>query len=120
MPRIGRPGLTGVVEAHPGAGQVQGHGRYEQAARDRDPSARSLVEITLGYPGVHAVWFHRIAHRMWRRPGLRLPARLLSQETPEPGQPPYLRQQSSSTEKHNPAPLDFNRRHNLMTTRRSP
>jgi serine O-acetyltransferase len=49
------------------------------AARDRDPSARSLVEIALGYPGVHAVWFHRIAHRMWREPVLRLPARLLSQ-----------------------------------------
>ena len=50
-----------------------------EAARDRDPSARSLVEIALGYPGVHAVWFHRIAHRMWREPLLRLPARLLSQ-----------------------------------------
>jgi len=50
-----------------------------QAARDRDPSARSLVEIALGYPGVHAVWLHRVAHRMWREPVLRLPARLLSQ-----------------------------------------
>ena len=38
-----------------------------QAARDRDPSARSFVEIALGYPGLHAVWGHRIAHRMWRR-----------------------------------------------------
>jgi serine O-acetyltransferase len=50
-----------------------------QAARDRDPAARSLVEIALGYSGVHAVWAHRIAHRMWREPLLRLPARLLSQ-----------------------------------------
>jgi len=50
-----------------------------QAAHDRDPSARSLVEIALGYPGLHAVWFHRVAHRMWRNPALRLPARLLSQ-----------------------------------------
>jgi serine O-acetyltransferase len=49
------------------------------AARHRDPSARSLVEIALGYPGVHAIWWHRVAYRMWRRPGLRLPARLLSQ-----------------------------------------
>jgi serine O-acetyltransferase len=49
------------------------------AARDHDPSARSLVEIALGYPGIHAVWFHRIAHRMWREPALKLPARLLSQ-----------------------------------------
>ncbi len=50
-----------------------------EAARNRDPSARSLAEIALGYSGVHAVWFHRVAHRMWREPGLRLPARLLSQ-----------------------------------------
>lgn len=50
-----------------------------QAARDRDPSARSLVEIAIGYPGVHAVWFHRIAHRMWRERRLRMSARLLSQ-----------------------------------------
>ncbi len=50
-----------------------------QAARDRDPAARSLVEIALGYSGVHAVWAHRITHRMWREPLLRMPARLLSQ-----------------------------------------
>jgi serine O-acetyltransferase len=50
-----------------------------QAARDRDPAARSLLEIALGYSGVHAVWAHRIAARMWREPLLRLPARLLSQ-----------------------------------------
>ena len=49
------------------------------AARHRDPAARSLLEIALGYSGVHAIWFHRVAHRMWREPALRLPARLLSQ-----------------------------------------
>ena len=48
-------------------------------ARRRDPAARSAIEVALGYPGVHAVWAHRIAHRMWREPALRLPARLLSQ-----------------------------------------
>lgn len=50
-----------------------------QAARRRDPAARSALEVALGYPGVHAIWAHRIVHRMWREPGLRLPARLLSQ-----------------------------------------
>jgi len=50
-----------------------------EAARNRDPSARSLVEIALGYPGVHAIWFHRLSHRMWQEPRLRLLARLLSQ-----------------------------------------
>ena len=49
------------------------------AARRRDPAARTLTEVALGYPGVHAVWAYRVAHRMWREPGLRLPARLLSQ-----------------------------------------
>jgi serine O-acetyltransferase len=48
-------------------------------ARDCDPAARSTLEVALGYPGVHAMWAHRIAHRMWREPVLRLPARLLSQ-----------------------------------------
>ena len=28
---------------------------------------------------MHAVWVYRLAHRMWHQPGLRLPARLLSQ-----------------------------------------
>ena len=50
-------------------------------ARRRDPAARSLAEVALGYPGVHAVWAYRLFHRMWREPGLRLPARLLSQAT---------------------------------------
>lgn len=50
-----------------------------EAAQHRDPAARSRVEVALAYPGLHAVWVHRVAHRMWREPGLRLPARLLSQ-----------------------------------------
>lgn len=49
-----------------------------ETARRRDPAARSLVEVALVYPGLHAVWAHRVAHRMWREPGLRLPARLLA------------------------------------------
>ncbi|NLE72046.1 MAG: serine O-acetyltransferase [Actinomycetales bacterium] len=50
-----------------------------EAARQRDPAARTALEVALGYPGVHAVWGYRVAHRMWREPALRLPARLLSQ-----------------------------------------
>lgn len=50
-----------------------------EAARRRDPAARSALEVALGYPGVHAIWAYRLAHRMWREPALRLPARLLSQ-----------------------------------------
>ncbi|MFQ5847888.1 MAG: serine O-acetyltransferase [Candidatus Methylomirabilales bacterium] len=38
-----------------------------QAARDRDPAARSTLEILFCYPGLHALWFHRIAHAFWNR-----------------------------------------------------
>ncbi|MGN6128168.1 MAG: serine O-acetyltransferase EpsC, partial [Humibacter sp.] len=48
-------------------------------ARSHDPAARSDVEIALSYSGLHAIWLYRIAHRWWVSPGLKLPARLLSQ-----------------------------------------
>jgi serine O-acetyltransferase len=35
------------------------------AVRERDPAARSTLEIVLCYPGVHALGFHRLAHRLW-------------------------------------------------------
>ncbi len=37
-----------------------------QAIFDRDPAARSLVEVLFLYPGLHAVWLHRLAHAFWR------------------------------------------------------
>ena len=49
-----------------------------QSVRDRDPAARSLMEVLLCYPGLHAVWGHRMTHALWGA-GLRLPARFLSQ-----------------------------------------
>jgi len=33
---------------------------------ERDPAARSYLEILTTYPGVHAILFHRIAHRLWK------------------------------------------------------
>jgi serine O-acetyltransferase len=47
---------------------------------ERDPAARSPIEVALLYPGVHAVWAHRVSHALWRR-GAYLPARTLSQVT---------------------------------------
>ncbi|MBP7548570.1 MAG: serine O-acetyltransferase [Corallincola sp.] len=44
---------------------------------DRDPAARTTIEVLLTYPGLHAIWFHRISHGLWTR-GLRFPARWLS------------------------------------------
>jgi serine O-acetyltransferase len=32
---------------------------------ERDPAARSKLEILLCYPGLHALWGHRLAHRIW-------------------------------------------------------
>jgi serine O-acetyltransferase len=45
---------------------------------ERDPAARSRLEVLLCYPGIWAVWFHRVSHALWRSK-LYLPARLLSQ-----------------------------------------
>lgn len=45
---------------------------------ERDPAARSVLEVLLCYPGLHAVWGHRISHWLWQR-GFKLPARWLSQ-----------------------------------------
>jgi serine O-acetyltransferase len=45
---------------------------------ERDPAARSRLEVMLCYPGLWAVWIHRVSHVMWGS-GLRLPARMLSQ-----------------------------------------
>ncbi len=38
-----------------------------ETVRERDPAATSLIEILLAYPGLHAIWLHRIAHWLWKR-----------------------------------------------------
>lgn len=43
-----------------------------------DPAARSVAEVILCYPGLHALWLHRLAHYLWQH-RLRFVARLLSQ-----------------------------------------
>src|ERR1700738_3811122 len=45
---------------------------------DRDPAARSRLEVLTCYPGLWAVWIHRLSHALWNAK-LRLPARILSQ-----------------------------------------
>ena len=32
---------------------------------ERDPAARSILEVICCYPGLHAVWLHRISHWLW-------------------------------------------------------
>ena len=46
-------------------------------AISHDPAARNRLEVALAYPGVHAVWGHRISHFLWKR-GLKLIARIHS------------------------------------------
>jgi serine O-acetyltransferase len=43
----------------------------------KDPAARSVIEVLTSYPGLHAIWGHRIAHWLWNH-GALLPARFLS------------------------------------------
>jgi serine O-acetyltransferase len=45
---------------------------------DRDPAASSWLMVVLCYPGLHAVWMHRLTAPLWRAK-FRLIARLLSQ-----------------------------------------
>ena len=46
--------------------------------QERDPAARSRLEVFLCYSGLHAVWFYRINHWLWNH-GFWLLARWLSQ-----------------------------------------
>lgn len=45
---------------------------------ERDPAARHWLEVTTSYAGLHALWLHRAAHKLWTL-RLRLLARWLSQ-----------------------------------------
>jgi serine O-acetyltransferase len=35
--------------------------------KERDPAAKNVVEVFLCYPGLHAIWLHRIAHALYQR-----------------------------------------------------
>ncbi|HHY52387.1 MAG TPA: serine O-acetyltransferase [Clostridiales bacterium] len=49
-----------------------------RAIRERDPAARSNLEVLLLYPGLHALMLHRPAHWLYKK-GLHFPARAISQ-----------------------------------------
>ena len=84
MPASTVPGAAADAN---GDGQAGGLARLVTAVRgdvraalERDPAARSAVEVALCYPGVHAIWGYRVTHWLWGR-GHRLAARLLSEVT---------------------------------------
>lgn len=62
-------GLTGFIETLK---------QDVQVVFDRDPAARSVLEVVLNYPGLHAIWGHRITHWLWKRE-FKLLGRWLSQ-----------------------------------------
>jgi len=37
-----------------------------QTVFDKDPAAKSVLEVISCYPGLHAVWFYRLAHFFWK------------------------------------------------------
>ncbi|MBU0759203.1 MAG: serine O-acetyltransferase [Candidatus Omnitrophica bacterium] len=49
-----------------------------KSAMAKDPAAKTGVEVFLCYPGLHAIWYHRIAHWLYNRK-LYLLARMVSQ-----------------------------------------
>lgn len=46
--------------------------------RERDPAASSKLEVLLLYPGLHAIWYYRVAHALQNR-GMVFLARAISQ-----------------------------------------
>jgi serine O-acetyltransferase len=48
-----------------------------QSVLERDPAARTWLEVILCYPGLHAIWMYRLNHRLWQA-NLKLLARWLS------------------------------------------
>ena len=51
-----------------------------RAARQRDPARPTTLQVIFAYPGVHAIWGHRISHWLWNR-GARLAARTFAELT---------------------------------------
>lgn len=50
------------------------------AAKRSDPAARNSLEVAVLYSGLHAVWWHRLAHRCWTASPLLKPVgRFISQ-----------------------------------------
>ena len=76
---------TDTITTNPFVRPFSGLGRYFAMIRqdidavvERDPAARSRLEVMLVYSGLHAVWIHRLTHWLWRKQ-VRFLARWLSQ-----------------------------------------
>ncbi|WP_290818384.1 serine O-acetyltransferase [Halovivax sp.] len=67
--------LDGIGETV--AAAIDGLREDVAAMGERDPAATGFLVVALTYPGLHAVWGHRVAHALWHR-GHRLLARLFA------------------------------------------
>ena len=50
-----------------------------KAIFERDPACRNILEALTCYPGLHAFWWHRIAHFLWTKLHFKLLARMISE-----------------------------------------
>jgi len=76
---------TEVIQSYPVTRSSHGLRKYFSmmnrdisSVLERDPAARSRLEVFLVYSGLHAIWIHRILHWLWTH-RLRFFARWLSQ-----------------------------------------
>jgi serine O-acetyltransferase len=51
-----------------------------RAAKERDPAEPTTLQVIVAYPGVHAIWGHRISHWLWNR-GAKVAARAVGELT---------------------------------------
>jgi serine O-acetyltransferase len=51
-----------------------------RAAKDRDPANPSTLQVVFAYPGVHAIWGHRVSRWLWER-GAKVTARTVGEVT---------------------------------------
>src|SRR3954468_21702650 len=80
VPNIGKAGEP-VAACGAGAETMSFFERIREdiaSVLERDPAARSKVEVLTCYPGLWAVWIHRVSNALWAAK-LRLLARMLSQ-----------------------------------------
>jgi serine O-acetyltransferase len=74
--QIGSVPLVG--KTNPRSGFLASIRKDLQAVLERDPAARSRLEVFLVYPGLHAIWTHRFTHWLWLH-NFKLLGRWLSQ-----------------------------------------
>ena len=51
---------------------------FFESIKKRDPAAKSIISIVLTYPGVKAILFHKLSHKLWKAK-IYLIARTISQ-----------------------------------------